>query len=172
MPELRESKAYIQFLRNNLLLIFAPGLLLGLLGYYYQSQKPVVHNQNILLEVVQEDFEPASLTVISDNVVGLVRSANVQKTLMVEAGAVRIAPGLIRLDAFGTGREIVHQNLQNIKEYVKGYYNDKGIFVEQRGEVINSTKFPNVYLGFFLGFMFGLFVGLIFSLIRTYLRLY
>src|SRR3990167_609849 len=173
---MRESKAYISFLKNNLFLILAPGLLIGLISFYAESWKPVIYSQNILFEVAQKDFDPSNLIVIYDNAVGLVRAANVQKTLVadqsIEAGAVRIAPGLIRLDVSGTGREILLPSLENIREYVKEYYKDKGILIEQRGEIINGVKSPNVYLGFATGFLFGICIGLIFSLIRVYLRLY
>lgn len=163
-----ESKSYLNFFKENILIIFLPALFILALSYYYQETKPEIYIIRRLTEIPYQDNQIDQAITLVDQAVTIARSDNLQSDLNITNGQVKLfkpGPLAVNIESFSQSLPTAKSNLDKITSYLQAKYQLKIIGQDN----ISLQKQQPVLLLLF-GFFAGLTVGLVVSLAKTYFK--
>src|SRR5688572_3649811 len=78
---MRESRLFLNFFKNNILILVI-AVIIGLgSGYLWNSQKPTIYTHHTLLELNYPDYKMEDRIILADEIVVKLRSENLERTL-------------------------------------------------------------------------------------------
>lgn len=168
---IKESQAYLIYLRKNLLILFLPIVLFSLVGFYIQITKPTVYILSRLLEanIFEDDVQKKVLLI--DQAVSTTRQPHVlnglSKDSSVELQLYKSAPLTITVSAISPEPLVLKTGVDNLSSYLEDKYKLKVV-----GQDITSVSKSNPLYGILFGATLGAICGLLISLIKTYFQTY
>jgi hypothetical protein len=167
---MKESQAYLNFLKRNTLFLLLPIVLSLAAGSYYLFHKPVLYQAAEFFELEYNQSNLTSKTIEADELVATLRSPSLQETLIPSNTHLTIfkpGPVAIQVEIQGSSQMAVLTSL----EKVKGYLDSKNVLIDV-GTTELKNIYPNYLLYFFAFLTTGLSIGLLLSLIREYFANY
>lgn len=166
---MRESRLYLNFLKNNLLVLIVLSVTGASIGWFYQLRQPTNIERSSLWEMNYNQTNVVDRIALADQAVTLMRSAQLSNKLQIEADLTAFKPGPLALTLTASSISLDQSQvaLGRAEEYLKSHYP-----VSEVGQATTVTKPPNLMLGLSFGLMVGLTVGLIISLARAYFSYY
>lgn len=166
---MRESRLYLKFLQENLLFILAPAVIFLLMVFLFQKTSPVVYVSQAMFEMAHDRGEIAEKVLLADQVVTVIRSENLKKSLGVgESSLVQVfkpGPLAINLTVTGVDVETSRSDLAVVSGYLRSRYD-----VSEVGEVVISKVTTANYQMSFYAFLSGLALGLFLVLVNAYFK--
>lgn len=166
---MKESKLYLQFLRNYLSYFLIASLLFTTLGALIELQKPTKYQLTRILEIDENSANIQDKTLQVQETVSLVRSSNVQQDLGVVSTVTVFnnSPLTITTQVVSNNRTTAESDQTKLTHYIQG----KFLFHVQ-GTDVTTVLYPKIWLGGLLGFVIGNFATLAGVLVLSYFKKY
>lgn len=165
----KESQLYLSFFRRHFGLIFIPALLLGGSSYLFLSHQPLTTH---LIETWELDYQAADINnqvLLTDELVSLLRSSNIQKSLSLDANtkllAYRIGPDLLQIDLASIGAQSLPIEMKAVEKFGQDHFS-----LHQVGQPVTSQDKKAFTITVLGSFLIGFFIGITLSLTREYLH--
>lgn len=166
---MKESKLYLSFFKENLLLIVSPTLVLLLFSLYKAYYLPQIHIYHSLYEIKSGDVNFNRKIAEADQAVTLLRSENIKKSLNisedVKVQAFRPAPLLIKLELRSAQMTILGDENLKYEPFLFNRYKAGKIGESYYSQELKPFLIYAVF-GAGVGFLLGFFI----SLLKTYFR--
>lgn len=160
----KESRIYLNFFRQNILILLSLASLGGLIGFYYQSQLPLKTESQNDLEIEYDQNNLNQRITLTDEAVSLVRSQVLQNHLKLNPDnqIVVFKPGplLIEIDVIGSDYQSVTSDQMSIDAYLKSYFPSHQI-TNSLVKSLPKSPILSTMLGLFLGGVIGLLIALV-----------
>lgn len=168
---MKESRLYLKFFKDNLLIILLPALLLGVVSLFYQLSKPEDYKATRLFEVIYNLENVSEKIALTDQAVAMTRSLNLTRALDVgdntQVVVFKPSPLSIQIEARSVGEAESVEAVNKLSIFLSQNYHVKELGQAMVLKEDKSLSFPTL-----LGFFAGMLAGLIFSLIRAYFKNY
>lgn len=167
---MRESRLYLQFIRDFGLLFVLFGLIGLIIAFYLLKQQPTVYVSERMYEFDYTLENAAAVEKQSEEVVASLRSPQLKEELRLSSSEIAIykpGPFSIALQTKDPNAEKSMSNLVVLSGYLTGKYQ-----VNQVGKEIFFVE-PKPYFKYFIaGIVLAELVALLFSLIISYFKRY
>lgn len=167
----KESRLYLKFFKEHILLILLPTAIFSLSGLYHELSKQPLYRANSIFEFNYNLSNFDNKATLVDEAVALIRSPNVQGELNLRDTSELIAHkrGPLIIDLAVTS--ISPTNAKDDHDKVAKYLSER-FQVQKAGESILQDYKNFSYLGIFVYLFIGLSVGVSLSFIAEYFRKY
>ncbi len=167
---MKESRKYLNFIKDNLVFLVVPAVILAVIGGFYYSQKPIIYKTGRIVEFAYHYSQVQDTMIYPDQAVVLIRSENFGKTFKNEAfsiTAVKIAPMTIRLEVVSKDKLKALKALEEVYKFTERKYP-----IKKFAEDTFKEEKPNIFFGTGLGIFIGGMIGLLAGLIKAYFKKY
>lgn len=165
---MKESKLFLNFFKENILLLVLPAMFFGVAGYFYQQSKPSTYKIGQLFEANYSILEVPAKVALMDEAVTLIRSSNLQAELGIKNAKVAVfkpGPLAIKIEAESQDREVLKSNLNKAEGYLV-----KNFDVKRVGIIDEQEIKPNLFLGGLAGLSAGFLLGFVVALTISYFK--
>lgn len=168
---MKESRLFLNYFKNNIILILIPTLLVAAVFYYFQWRQPYINLKSRLyiLEHDQNNIEKAAA--LTDNFVSIIRNAHLKQEIGINKQS--------KVIAYKSGPLIIDITLANLDENQVGIdsailesYIIKKYPINRIGHEISYTKKTSEWILGVTGLGIGFILGNILSLVKIYLSKY
>ncbi len=167
--ENRESRLYLDFLKQNLIILAVPILFGAGLGLVYSQNLYSLYHSSLLLEMDYTETSLRDRGLLTDQATAILRSAQIQDQLNLTKNnkltIYKSGPVAISVESQGPDPIETHADLDGIKAYATQSYPLHSV-----GEIITSIKPKKIWLLVLIGGTIGGVIGLTWALIKTYLK--
>lgn len=171
MIELKESKVYLEYLRHFKWLLLAGAVLGAIVGLSFANSQTPVYHQSMSLEVEYKLEDLTARVTLADQLVSLLRTAQIQKELEIdETSKVVIhknGPLLINVKVQSANPQHLSKDLDQIGNYARNQFP-----VNEVGQRVEGSDRSSLILGAGFGLILGATLSLTLTLVKLYLRYY
>ncbi len=163
---MRESRAYLKYFKDNLILLIAGTLLCGLIGFYYQYSRPLIYQSSALIEMNFNEANLRDKISETDELVTQARSVNLRNQfgLKVEENLNIFKPGPLSAQiTVSSNNSNTQVSLNSTLDYLNKHFS-----IHQLGQSIDNQTHANYWLGMLIGAGVGLVVTNLILLTRAY----
>lgn len=162
---MKESRLYINWFAKNAVLILIPLAIAVPISYYLYKVQPVKYKSTVFLEIEYQQKSVLEKIAVVDNLVGVVRSKNLQESLDIVSriSVFKPAPLSLVIESENQNKDITIKDISQLERYIQSREN-----VKESGRIITHAIYPPFYLYIFAGFSAGLAIGILLACIKSY----
>lgn len=164
---MRESRIYLKFLKENVLIfVLTHVIALLLMGYYLYKYPPIRYTYQTQIIAEHDDQNAASRTLMIDEVVSLLRQQHVAPE--VKISIYKASPFTVSIKS---SSNTMHPKLVSVTKELISFSQSKYSFLEEsEGDAFGKVNYSLIYL--YATVASSILIALIISLIRHYIRYY
>ncbi len=168
---MRESQKYLQFFKQNSLIILGPAVAFGVVAFLYVSSLPVVSEQTEVWELPYTTDNIQTQVVMTDQAIGVMRSLTLKKELGLsdETEVILFKPSPL-LISFTTKGSNLSQQAKDL-EILTTYSQEKYAATQVGSRITTQTKM-NQWVYVAASVAVGGLLGVLISLIKIYFQKY
>lgn len=173
MSRIKELRVYLNFFKNNWLIIFLPTIILSTVTLFAVNRYfPKSYHKNFLLEM---EYQPSNITLkstITDEAIQAMRSQQIQKDLEISDGVrlnlLKIGPVLVLVDVSTSNNRLrLDPELEKVEAFAFKHFSFKQI-----GKRVEYESADNKNLLIIVGALISFALGITAALIKTYFKNY
>lgn len=167
---MRESRLYLNFFKNNLLIIMFCGLVFLVIGIYDYLNSKAIYKFTRVVEYKYEYKKADEVGALVDEKVALLRSKNLEKYLLNDNGKINVyksGPFSLTYEIITDSKTNMRSYATNVQSYLEPDINARIIHPDLY-EKLPNLKIYYIPIYLILGYIFGIFISLIKSYFEKY----